>query len=644
MQWGSRGDWTTLADRLLAGAHRHLTPDGTGVALSGEQSSHGKAADLMEGFTRTFLLHCFLVSQRGSGVGGSVYVEGLERVFAGPATAHPWPAPEPNGFATVEAAGVALGLFAAPEHTWHRLSSAAQGGLAMWLEAAALAPAHDNNWMLFRPTIAAFLRSVGREGGLASDPVGPDAWRCLDDWPQGQGCISDGPERAFDYYNSFALHYYPALVSWLAGDSEALASSTERLHDHLKTLPAFFDSGGAPILFGRSLTYRLALVAAVSVGAVTEALPFSYGEARELLASVAESFVNHGLFAEDDAVPVGWWGASSVVRQDYSGPASSYWLAKTFAHLLLPEEHGFWQEPIVPVERAPVVVLRTPGLLVSTDAASHGVARLFNHGSSGRTTMVVRQVHDDPWYARLTYSSRSEPVDTVAARSGALSFVEGDAHSSRGPIRTVGWGDTWMSSASVHRYPVGTPLEVSQVRSTKRMIEIRKPEVHQLTYIYGEWAIEIAVVPPGEQLRGPAVWGGSAIPAFGLRDLPLDSEGVIAITVGEQLCSVAAALHGFESAGVAEQTMPGALGASTAFPFLRTADVASPLSRRWFAIASVVGPVDVLKPGFLNDAPRVEDFSASTITIRRPRRPAVVVRWRGGLFVDENPGTVPTMR
>lgn len=121
--------------------------------------------------------------------------------------------------------------------------------------------------------------------------------------------------------------------------------------------------------------------------------------------------------------------------QDYSGPASPYWLGKAFLGLLLPADHPCWTQPEepLPVERADHVrALPAPGFVLSATRAD-GLVRLVNHGSDNHATVdqassgrapggAVRggyapvRADGDPHYARFAYSTATGPHHAQDAR------------------------------------------------------------------------------------------------------------------------------------------------------------------------------------------------------------------------------------
>jgi hypothetical protein len=172
---------------------------------------------------------------------------------------------------------------------------------------------------------------------------------------------------------------------------------------------------GAPLLQGRSLTYRFAMLAPFWAGAVFGATPLSPGRTRRLASGVLRHFAEHGCVDERGLLPLGWHHAFPAMRQSYSGPGSPYWAAKGFAGLVLPPGDPVWtatEEPLE-LERHDVErVIAAPGWLVST---AGGIVRVANHGTARVPIGWLSGEHrvpapmDDALYARHAYSTHAAP-------------------------------------------------------------------------------------------------------------------------------------------------------------------------------------------------------------------------------------------
>ena len=492
-----RAEWEAVADGLLAAAWRWATPGGALLDLPGRPSRSGVRSDGLEGYARTFLAAAF----RLAGAGGADPHGWLDRyadgIAAGTRTpgrddAESWPLilDHPvQGQPMVESASVALGLRMTRPWLWDRLDAAVRDRVEEWLRGALRHLPAPNNWYLFPFTVAGFLESVGR-GDAETARARDRALALLETWYRGQGWYSDGDGRAFDHYNGWALHLYPVLDAHLAGESTMHGA---RLCEHLESFAALFGADGAPIHFGRSLTYRFAAASAVALGAVTGHTPLPPGTSRRLISRSLRYFLDRGAVGDDGLLSRGWHGPHEPTVQSYSGPASPYWASKAFVCLLAPADHPLWTEPEQPTpSEGPDRVLTVPaaGFLVQS---ADGIVRLHNHGSDHvRPHEGESAADDDPHYGRFAYSTRTGPTATGNGPDNHFCVRIGDARSVRRRIHPLGTGPDW--AASWHRpiFATGAPtvpgLRVESVTVASGRYELR---VHRVVGAPpGAWAEE----------------------------------------------------------------------------------------------------------------------------------------------------------
>ncbi|NBM20343.1 DUF2264 domain-containing protein, partial [Streptomyces sp. GC420] len=416
----TRAHWEAAADGLLRGAWAWASPRGALLDLPGRPSVSGVRSDGLEGYARTFLAAAFRVA----GAGGEDphgwlgrYADGLAAGTRTPGRddAESWPPildHDVRGQPMVESASVALGLRLTRPWLWDRLEPAVRDRAEEWLRGALRHVPAPNNWYLFPYTVAGFLESVGR-GDAATARVRERALELLESWYRGQGWYADGDSRSFDHYNGWALHLYPVLDTHLAGDAADPGPYGDRLRAYLEGYGLFFGADGAPLYFGRSLTYRFAAASSVALGALTGHTPLTPGASRRLVSGALRYFLDRGAVGGDGLLGPGWHGPYAPVLQPSSGPASPYWASKAFVCLLAPAGHPLWTAPEEPApSEGPdrVLSLPAPGLLVHSTRAD-GIVRLHNHGSDhvrpyeGESTAA-----DDQHYARLAYSTRTGPT------------------------------------------------------------------------------------------------------------------------------------------------------------------------------------------------------------------------------------------
>ncbi|MFJ5102674.1 DUF2264 domain-containing protein [Streptomyces sp. NPDC088554] len=501
----TRAHWEAAADGLLGAAWRWATPGRALLDLPGRPSGSGVRSDGLEGYARTFLAAAFRVA----GAGGADPHGWLDRYADGLAVGtrtpgrddtESWPLildHHVQGQPMVESASVALGLRLTAPWLWDRLDPGVQDRAEEWLRGTLRHTPAPNNWYLFPYSVAGFLESVGR-GDAQTARAKDRALALLEGWYRGDGWYADGDSRAFDHYNGWALHLYPVLHTHLAGDTALSAHYGARLREHLEGFSLLFGADGAPIHFGRSLSYRFAAGAAVALGAVTGHTPLAPGVSRRLVSGSLRYFLDRGATGEDGLLSLGWHGPHAATLQHYSGPASPYWAAKAFVALLAPGDHPLWtatEEPAPSEGPDRVLALPAPGLLVQSTAAD-GIVRLHNHGSDHlRPHEGEAEVGDDPHYSRHSYSTATGPTAVANVPDNHLAVEIAGVPSGRRRIRPLGagHGDGWGWAASWHRpvFPSGPPmvpgLRVESVTVARGGYELR---AHRVTG-----------APPGTRIR-----------------------------------------------------------------------------------------------------------------------------------------------
>ncbi|MEU5288919.1 DUF2264 domain-containing protein [Streptomyces sp. NPDC020755] len=465
----TRAHWEAAADGMLDAAWKWATPGGARLDLPGPPSHSGVRSDGLEGYARTFLAAGFRVAGAGGKDPNGLlerYADGLDAGTRTPGRddAESWPLildHDVQGQPMVESASVALGLRLTRPWLWERLTPDVRDRAEHWLRGALRHVPAGNNWYLFPYTVAGFLESVGR-GDAETARARERALELLESWYRGDGWYADGDGRAFDHYNGWALHLYPLLDAHLSGDARESARHGARLREHLGSFSLMFGGDGAPLHFGRSLTYRFAASTAVGLGAVTGHTPLAPGASRRLVSGALRYFLERGAVDGSGLLSLGWHGPHAATLQTYSGPASPYWASKAFVSLLAPAEHPFWSSPeeAAPSE-GPDQVLSVPaaGFLVQSTRAD-GVVRLHNHGSDHvRPDEGESAADEDPHYARLAYSTVTGPTSGANTADNHLSVTVGGARSARRRIHPLGsgHGDGWGWAASWHLpvFPAG---------------------------------------------------------------------------------------------------------------------------------------------------------------------------------------------
>ncbi|MFC0627902.1 DUF2264 domain-containing protein [Kribbella deserti] len=437
----NRETWAATADGLLLSLRPWASPDHARIDLPGPASAYGRDSDSLEAFARSFLLAAIrLRGENGEDPHGLAdwYADGL-RTGTDPASPRRWPRPDELGQAKVEACSIALGLHLSRPWLWDRLADTDREQLVAWLGTVVGEQYPPINWVWFQIVVETFLKSVGGPFSMGDIESGLAVHESL---YQGNGWYADGPERAYDHYNGWALHVYPLLWADMEPGLCPPGLETawrERLTEFLNAAVHLIGGNGAPLVQGRSLTYRFAAAAPFWVGAITGATDLSPGLVRRAASGMLGHFLDRGVPDERGLLNLGWYGEWPAIAQSYSGPGSPYWAVKGMLGLMLPADHPVWadaDEPL-PVETGNFdLTMAEPGWLVS-GTRDDGIVRIVNHGTDHSNPGDQRA--DSPLYARLAYSTHTMPLLAAGAWDQALENSVAIVHPELGPSHRNGF-------------------------------------------------------------------------------------------------------------------------------------------------------------------------------------------------------------
>ncbi|WSR66678.1 DUF2264 domain-containing protein [Streptomyces sp. NBC_01198] len=605
----------------------------TGSFPPGEHTSDsGRWSDGLEGFARSFLPAAFRLGAAGppqDGPGDPAgpsrraeladwYARGIAH-GTDPAAADRWPTLREKGQAKVECASIALALHLTRPLIWDRLDDAVRARTVAWMAGMIGAGTPRNNWIWFQNITEAFLRSVGGPWSRA------DLDRNLElteSWYAGDGWYADGEFggglRDFDYYNGWALLFYPLWYCLISGpDTEPGLRDryAARLARYLSDAQHLVGADGAPLFHGRSLTYRFAMLAPFWTGALFDATPPAPGLTRRLGSGVLRHFVRAGAVDDRGLLSLGWHRSFPAIRQTYSGTGSPYWASKGFAGLLLPPGHPVWTEPEQPlaVERADVQrTLAVPGWLVSGTVAD-GVVRVVNHG--GDHARPGRAALDEPCYDR--YGTVAAPdhgaPDGAAPLDSHVALLTPDGRASvRRPNERLFIGGRvavsrhrahWPLEPAVHGGPPRTRLgpvlttgSVLRGAVEVRIVRVDPVPLPRASSPEGLLGAEACGLPDGEAPH-PGPWrlriAGAALAAAGRTAWwPGSAPTRAAVETAEEMVSAVVLLGGrapagrFET-GVSRLREANPFGRRSASPWVRT--VAPVAAGEIHAVAVVLG-------------------------------------------------------
>lgn len=269
----------------------------------------------------------------------------------------------------VEMAAISYGLILAPDKLWEPLDERAKENLAKWLYGINQYELPIYNWILFAVLVNIALKKLGREYDgekLEKYLAGVDTFYLGDGWYQ------DGDSGQKDYYVSFAIHFYCLFYAMVMRkeDPSRCEKYLERAELFGRQFIYWFDETGRALPFGRSLTYRFSQVSFFCACLMAGAEPFSVGVMKGLIVRHLCDWMKRPVFDRTDILTVGYGYPNPVMGERYNGPGSPYWALKTFAILMLPDEHPFWHvkaEPLPSLEKqkalpyADMLIHRYPG-------------------------------------------------------------------------------------------------------------------------------------------------------------------------------------------------------------------------------------------------------------------------------------------
>lgn len=440
----TRAHYVAVFGRLCLGYAEHLTPD---AGRSDLPNPGGWSS--VEGVSRMLLaIGAWLSNPINPEViivdGTRIDLLELSRktlvTLSDPRHPERWPRPQTGFFqGTVEAAFVAQFLVQTSWRVWPRLTVDEQQQIMAWLVPGDGEERYGNNWALF-PT----MRNVARAKlGYRVDVHATDRYLdAIEATYVGDGWYSDGQELVFDWYNSFIIH--PELLFWVMHegqrDPERAERITRRARAYLHHLQYMFAANGSAVAFGRSLSYRTAVLAPLPFAIQAGVSPLPPGRARRLLSANLAYHMNgdptstNAMINADNLVDIGYLGRKTNIRDPYISVGSTYFASRILQVLALPPDHEFWtatEEPL-PVDEGPFDhAMPGPGL-ASFSLGGDEPVNMWNGGNQRNASA----------YSKLNYSSHFPfqivQVDrTVAYDSALYATPDDETFFSRGPAFEV---------------------------------------------------------------------------------------------------------------------------------------------------------------------------------------------------------------
>lgn len=301
----------------------------------------------------------------------------------------------------VEMAAYGLGLALLQDTLTDRFSETELKNLHRWLNQITDAQMPDSNWNYF-----AIIVQLGfKRAGMPYDQAAIDRrFNMMETYYLGGGWYSDGPGRPKDYYISMAFHFYGLIYATLNAQDDPVRAATlrERAGLFAKDFIYLSAADGASVPFGRSLTYRFAMVAFWSSVAFAGLDVFSPGVVKGLILRHLRWWLEQPIFDRDGILTLGFAYPNLAMCEDYNSPGSPYWALKVFLIMALPADSDFWQAQELPLpELAPVHAIVPAQQILQHHENSQHVVML----TSGQLELN-NYVNTEAKYTKFAYSTR----------------------------------------------------------------------------------------------------------------------------------------------------------------------------------------------------------------------------------------------
>ncbi len=354
----------------------------------------------MEGLSRA-LWGLFPLMAGGADVPFSEKYINAIKLGADPQSPSYWGETGPYDQRLVEMAAYGLGLALLQDTLTDRFSETELKNLHRWLNQITDAQMPDSNWNYF-----AIIVQLGfKRAGMPYDQAAIDRrFNMMEAYYLGGGWYSDGPGRPKDYYISMAFHFYGLIYATLNAQDDPVRAATlrERAGLFAKDFIYLSAADGASVPFGRSLTYRFAMVAFWSGVAFAGLDVFSPGVVKGLILRHLRWWLEQPIFDRDGILTLGFAYPNLAMCEDYNSPGSPYWALKVFLIMALPADSDFWQAQELPLpELAPVHAIVPAQQILQHHENSQHVVML----TSGQLELN-NYVNTEAKYTKFAYSTR----------------------------------------------------------------------------------------------------------------------------------------------------------------------------------------------------------------------------------------------
>lgn len=392
----SRDDVASSLIAMLAPCRENFVLGGAGLRVGNTSAVYCDRTALMEGWARLLWGVAPLRHGGFSWEGTEVMVRGLSR-GTDPASPDYWGDVTDFDQKIVEMAPIALALLLDPSDFWDGYSPEEKKRVYAWLESVNHRTFADNNWKFFRVLVNL---AFEKRGLPADTAIMEKDLSLIDSYYVADGWYRD--KYPFDNYNPFAIQFYSLIYSVFRKDKdpERCARYEKRVREFARQYVHYLTDDGLIVPYGRSLTYRFAVISFYSACAFAGIEVLPWGVMKGIVLRHLRWWLRQPIFDRDGMLTIGWRYPSLEMSEQYNAPGSPYWAFKAYLVLALPGNHPFWKAEELPLQALkPVKALPVPGFLATRPGND---AVLLCAGQYPEFQMN----HTAEKYAKFAYSAR----------------------------------------------------------------------------------------------------------------------------------------------------------------------------------------------------------------------------------------------
>ncbi len=357
----TRNDVVESLIQMLNPCLDKLVMGNTGLFNYNGSTTYCDRVGLFEGYSR-------LLWGIGPLLAGKTEWEGSDRIFTGlingtnPESPFYWGEVRDGDQRIVEMAAISLTLMLNKDNLWNTFSQEQKNNIYNWLNKVNHRVFSDNNWKFFRVLVNLAFEQLNLP---YDDEMFEKDLNLVESFYVDDGWYKDAVP--FDNYNPFAIQFYSLIYYTFRKDKDPIRANKykERVQLFAKQHITYFTQEGPFVPFGRSLTYRFAVVCFFSACAFANIEVLPWGVMKGIVLRNLRWWFQQPIFDRDGMLTVGYRYPNLMISEQYNAPGSPYWAFKTFLILALDEKHPFWSSAELPLPKLPkVTLLKVPGTLM----------------------------------------------------------------------------------------------------------------------------------------------------------------------------------------------------------------------------------------------------------------------------------------